>query len=443
MQPPSETAETLERAVLGGLLIAPELLPDLEIEAADFEHPRHGKIYRALWALRDDGHAIDVLTLRARLEREDELEAVGGVAYLASLDAELPDVANLPSYAEEIRRNRQRRGIEAIGRDLFEKAGEGDLEARIGQARRALDLLEAPAAKKEARAIDLLPGWLETVAERRKRYKETSQAAMGLRSGFSKLDTLLGGFEDKRLYLLAGPPGSGKTSLALQLALQVAGEETPAIYLSFENSAESLGLKILCNRADCGPGDALRGFIEPEKLEEAGRGLEALSLLHLHEGGSRWTVAQLRAACRRAMDAAKAPRCLVVVDYLQLWAKVGREWRDFSDVRGRVDALAGELLALARDLGSPVLALSSQNRASGGYDGSGGRASLASLKESGDLEYSADVVLFLTESDEQLNPHSKALELHVAKNRHGQTGKVALTFRGDRGTFTNRLPGLL
>jgi len=133
--------------------------------------------------------------------------------------------------------------------------------------------------------------------------------------------------------------------------------------------------------------------------------------------------------CRRAMEAAGAERGFVVVDYLQLWAKVGREWRDFSDVRSRVDALAGELLALARSVGSPVLALSSQSRQSEG------QAILTSFKESGDLEYSADVALLLTESSEQGSPHQKALDLTVAKNRHGQTGKVRLYFRGDRGIF--------
>jgi len=125
----------------------------------------------------------------------------------------------------------------------------------------------------------------------------------------------------------------------------------------------------------------------------------------------------------------------VVVDYLQLWAKVAEDLRGNFSVRERVDMLGGLLRELTLGLRSPVLALASQNRSAGNYGNGKGTAALDSLKESGDLEYAADVVLFLTEAQEPLATRRRAVELTVAKNRHGETGKVGLIFRPDLGTI--------
>jgi replicative DNA helicase len=124
----------------------------------------------------------------------------------------------------------------------------------------------------------------------------------------------------------------------------------------------------------------------------------------------------------------------VIVDYLQLWAKVAEDLRGNFSVRERVDMLGGLLRELALGLHSPVLALASQNRSAGNYGN--GTTALDSLKESGGLEYAADVVLFLTEAQERMaTPPARAVELTVAKHRHSDTGKVGLIFRPDLGTM--------
>ena len=147
-------------------------------------------------------------------------------------------------------------------------------------------------------------------------------------------------------------------------------------------------------------------------------------------------MAQVCAQVRRALRQHQTERCLVVVDYLQLWAKVAEDLRGNFSVRERVDMLGGLLRELALSLHSPVLALASQNRSAGNYGNGKGTAALDSLKESGDLEYAADVVLFLTEAQERsATLLARAVELTVAKNRHGDTGKVGLIFRPDLGTM--------
>jgi replicative DNA helicase len=151
------------------------------------------------------------------------------------------------------------------------------------------------------------------------------------------------------------------------------------------------------------------------------------------EGSSQLTVAQVRPGTPRQRQ--HQPSAVWCRGLSAVVAKVAEDLRG-NLVRERVDMLGGLLRELALGLHSPVLALASQNRSAGNYGNGKGTAALDSLKESGDLEYAADVVLFLTDAQERLaTPPARAVELTVAKNRHGETGKVGLIFRPDLGTM--------
>ncbi len=185
------------------------------------------------------------------------------------------------------------------------------------------------------------------------------------------------------------------------------------------------------------PRDVQRGYADLAKLRSAAEAWQPVAeRLAGVEGSSQLTVAQVRAQTRRAMRQHQTECCLVVVDYLQLWAKVAEDLRGNFSVRERVDMLGGLRRELALGLHSRVLALASQNCSAGNYGKGKGTAALDSLKESGDLEYTADVVLFLTEAQERMvTPPARAVELTVTKNRHGDTGKLSLIFRPDLGTM--------
>jgi replicative DNA helicase len=284
-------------------------------------------------------------------------------------------------------------------------------------------------------ASALLPQVLADAEARRLQRETTGSAVLGVPTGLTQLDNLLGGLTEG-LYLLAGAPGMGKTTLALQLAA-AATKDVPVVVVTFEHAPANLTLKLLCARAGVNLRDVQRGYADLAKLRAAAEAWQPLAeRLAVVEGRSQLTVAQVRAQARRAMRQHQAERCLVVVDYLQLWAKVAEDLRGNFSVRERVDMLGGLLRELALGLHSPVLALASQNRSAGNYGNGKGSAALDSLKESGDLEYAADVVLFLTEAQERLaTPPARAIELTVAKNRHGDTGKVGLIFRPDLGTM--------
>jgi replicative DNA helicase len=281
----------------------------------------------------------------------------------------------------------------------------------------------------------LLPQVLADAASRRRQREETGSAVLGVTTGLTQLDNLLGGLSEG-LYLLAGPPGMGKTTLALQLAA-AATRHVPVVVVTFEHAPANLTLKLLCARAGVNLRDVQRGYADLAKLQAAAEACAPVAQrLAVVEGSSQLTVAQVCAQVRRALRQHQTERCLVVVDYLQLWAKVAEDLRGNFSVRERVDMLGGLLRELALSLHSPVLALASQNRSAGNYGNGKGSAALDSLKESGDLEYAADVVLFLTEAQEcTATPPARAVELTVAKNRHGETGRVGLIFRPDLGTM--------
>ena len=274
----------------------------------------------------------------------------------------------------------------------------------------------------QAQALpQLFPGLMAMLQKNREAFQEHGKATVGIPTGLPKLDKVLGGLQPG-LHLLAAEPGAGKTTLACNIAADAAMQGYPVIFVTFEETPERLALKVICGVGDLNQKLYVEGIADPGRVAQTiTTYAPSLQTFKIVEGTARFTVPMLKAKALAALAHHKADRCLIVIDYLQKWAASRREYTDFRHVIG---ALVADLRELATRLDSPVLAISSQNR------GGQGTANLTSLKESGDLEYSADTVLFLEANDKRsaIAPN-RAIDLKIKKNRYGDLDTVALLFQ--------------
>ena len=303
-------------------------------------------------------------------------------------------------------------------------------------------------ARVERYADDLVPEVLSSAKEARKRMQAGEDVLPGIRSGIDAFDEILGGFQEG-LTIVGGGPGIGKTTYALQAARHAAkDEEVPVLYVTFENSPEGLTRKGICSIAGVSPRAVRRGQVPTGKVRTAAkRWKQETRRLAFVEGTADLTTSRIRTKAKRHTGRFGADRCLIVLDYLQLFAKRSEQFERYTDQRERVQKAGNELRAAGMALRSPVLAIASQSRKAGNYGGDDaqeqetGSARLDSLKESGDLEYSADAVAFLTppisnpDRASRVVEPNRAVDLTVAKNRHGETGRVELVFRQAEGTM--------
>ena len=282
------------------------------------------------------------------------------------------------------------------------------------------------------RGSDLLAGVLEMARERRRERTDTGKNCMGLETGFRTLDQMLNGL-GQGLHVLAAGPGVGKTTLALQWGLECARAGVAVVYVSYENSPQNLALKLLANGAGVAASDIERGYGDSASLEAAAEQLRpVLERMVIVEGSGNLSVGQIQGRVKQAQNESGRGEVFVVIDYLQRAA----HQKGYDQLRHSVSALAGELREMANRTGGAVLAISSQNRSGGDYGKGVGAANLDSLKESGDLEYSADTAMFLTADGEgKATAPAKAMKLVVLKNRFGATGTVSLIFRPDLGIY--------
>jgi replicative DNA helicase len=401
----------LERRLLAACAAEPEVLRTCAGRLTPDAFPAEQEAWLALAAAAQTGTGIEPLPWTPSAEPLED------AARLADLLARRHVAAVLENAAQAL--HGERPGAVVLA----------DLERLAGAARQALQADRTSALQW---GVDLLAGVLATAQERRAERERTGRSVCGIPTGFPRLDDVLNGFQPG-LHLLAGAPGMGKTSLALQVALNACKQpDTSAVYVSFENSLPNLAEKALAAQARTSSQHIARGMADLAALQAAGAALRpALARLALLEGTPGLTVGTIRGA---AQEAARrhGGRVLVVLDYLQVAGR-GRG----QELRLAVGDLLLELRGLANSLEVPVLALASQNRAAGQYGNGGGSAALDSLKESGDAEYSCDTALFLTPAEKrQAASGCKALDLVISKNRHGPSGQaIPLVFRPDHGIF--------
>jgi replicative DNA helicase len=433
-QPHSEEAE---RAVLGGLLLEPQRLAEVRtrLEPGDWYLERHRLLYQAFLDIAGAGSTPDLLTLQAHLDQAGSLDAVGGVAYLATLDLDLPDLGRLTEYADIVKDR-------SVRRDLIAGA-QTSIRAAVATARPVTELLadlRNTADKLLGRAArvcwedagTVLNRLLETLE------KERPESLNGLTSGYPDWDRLGPGFLRGGLYVLAGRPGMGKTSLALDLTRHVAVVlQQPVGVFSLEMRSDELGLKLTSTEANLAACSLRAGLLSNRQWRDLYAAVRHLTAAPLYLDDTPGLLLRDLEARAWWLKTQHPNLALLVVDYLQLitaGVRVEQRRLEIAHITRRLKNLAGEL-------GVAVLVLSQLNREL--TRRSDPRPQLGDLAESGAIEQDADQVAFV-HRPEVYDPDTETLrgraEIIIAKHRHGETGTVALTWHGATTSFRNPEP---
>ena len=421
-----------EQAVLGSMLIDPDCVKNVmdRLRPGDFYLRQNREIFETIYTMFSYARPIDGITVFGEMEKAGLTDG-NTRSYLAQLMEITPTSANVMEYAAIVQ-------DKALLRSVAQAAGEitALVQEGMGEAGEILEASEQKiyAIRRGQSAQEMVPlrNVLPDVLDRLGEMSEHENHLPGLSTGLSAIDQKITGLNKSDLILLAARPGMGKTSLALNLALNVArGGKTVAVF-SLEMSREQLATRLLSSEALVENNRLRTGLLREtdwEKIAGAATVLNRLDILI--DDNPLLSVADMNAKCRRLEGLA-----LVVVDYLQLMTSAGGNSRGGENRQQVVSDMSRMLKIMAKELNVPVICLSQLSRANEKRDDK--RPMLSDLRESGAIEQDADIVLFLYRDDyynEDSEKHNIA-ECIVAKNRHGETGKVELRWMPEYTQFS-------
>ena len=425
-----------EESILSAILVDNDtLLEVLEIlSPKDFYRSAHQKIFAAISELFSKSEPIDLVTLSNILREHDRLEEIGGATYLANLVDTVPLAANAQHYAKIVY-------DKACLRRLIEKSNEitkrcfedrGDVDNVIDFAESSIFEISENKIRPAFYPIgEIIESNIDALEER----QGNRALVTGVATGFTKIDELTAGFQKSDLVIIAGRPGMGKTSFALNIAKHAAVDANiPVAIFSLEMSKEQLSLRMLSCDARIDSSRLRRGFISQDdwiKITDTA-GVLSQAPIFIDDSPSI-TAMEIRAKSRRLKM--EKDIGLIIIDYLQLMkGRISAERRDLE-----ISEISRSLKALAKELNLPVVALSQLNRKL--EERSDKRPQLADLRESGALEQDADVVAFIYRDElynkDENNPNKGKAEIIVAKQRNGPTGFAILTFLDTYTRFEN------
>jgi replicative DNA helicase len=425
-----------ESSLLGCLMIDKDAIFKVAdtLQPEDFYKDSHRLIYAAMRDLYVHHEPIDILTLTAKLEEKNQLEAIGGRTYLAELGNTVATSAHVVFYSNIIQRKATLRRLLSASVEITELSyrEEEEIEKLLDEAEQKLFNVSQKYLKNVFLPIDNL---LTEAFDRIDELHKQSGKLRGLPTGFPDLDNLLAGLQKSDLIILAARPSVGKTSLALDIARQSAIKtKIPVGIFSLEMSKEQLVDRLLCAQANVSLWRMRTGKLsdkeEDNDFSRIGEAMGQLSEAPIYiDDSASSNIMEIRTKARRLQ--VEKGLGLLIIDYLQLMEGRGK----YGDNRVQeVAEITRGMKAIARELNIPVLALSQLSRAVEMTRPALPR--LAHLRESGSIEQDADVVMFIYRKavdrsynyDDLSETDKHAAEIHVAKHRNGPTGKINLFF---------------
>ena len=426
-----------EQSVLGAMLIDSRCVAEVIgiLRPDDFFLQQNKDIYESIYTMFNYSETIDPVTVLEKLKQRGVYNEKTA-NYLLQLMEITPTAANVAQYAAIVKDKAMLRNLAVAAGEIHETVMEGS-----GTANEVMEAAEkkiyALRNGMSSESLEHIGTVLVNVFERLDELSTLDQAFPGLSTGLKDLDTKINGLNKSDLMILAARPAMGKTSLALNIALNVAKKsgKTVAIF-SLEMSKEQLGMRLLSNESFVDSQKLLTGKLTEEDWMKIGIASSALSQTDIRvDDNPSISVAEMNAKCRRLDNLG-----LIVIDYLQLMTSATGKETGGGDNRVKiVSDISRALKIMAKELNVPVICLSQLSRASEKRK-EDKRPMLADLRESGSIEQDADEVMFIYRDDyyNENSPEKNVAELIVAKNRHGEVGTVKVQWLPQFTTFADR-----
>ena len=424
-----------EQAVIGSMLTDKDaIISAIEIlKPEDFYREDDKMIFEAILNLYNRAEPVDIITLKTELQSMKQLEAVGGLEYIAELPDKVPTTANVEQYINIVEEKSALRALIKTANDLIVLGYDQtqEVEDILDTAeRRIFDVIQNRNQKGYTAIKDIL---VESFTQLEQLYNQ-KQHITGIPTGFADLDFITAGLHKSDLIILAARPAMGKSAFALNLATNAAVRaNTPVAIFSLEMSKEQMTNRILCSEAMVDSNKVRTGKIDDDdwqKLAEASGELSGAPIYIDDTPGI--SVMEIRAKSRKLK--LEKDIGMVVIDYIQL---VQGSSKKSNSREQEISEISRSLKILAKEIGVPVIALSQLSRAV--EQRPDHRPMLSDLRESGAIEQDADIVMFLYR-DDYYNPDTdkkNVAEVIMAKHRAGSTGTVELLWLGSYTKFAN------
>lgn len=420
-----------EKSVLAACMLNSEMLEEtiLKLDPEDFFRPAHRVIFESVSNLNARRIPVDQISLVDNLNATGQLEAVGGRSYIIELADNTFALTNWSNHVEIVKRTSMLRQLIYASADIAALAynAPDDLNEVVEEAEKTLfNVTERRVSSSFVRVDSLLTEAFEEITS----LAENKSHITGVETGYRDVDKLFHGFRGGDLIILAARPGVGKTSFALNMAVEAAKKGSSVAFFSLEMSAGQLVQRILCAEARVNLSKIRGGYISEGDWGAIADASNRLTRLNLFiDDSPGLSILEARAKARRELRDAQG-RGFIIVDYLQLMQPPAVR-RD-GNRAVEVGEISRGLKILAKEMDMPVLALSQLSRA---IEMRGKkRPQLSDLRESGSIEQDADIVMFIDRSMDEAEGESEGrpdwgtADLIVAKHRNGPTGEIKLAF---------------
>lgn len=430
-----------EQSALGGIMLANEAWDQFSeiVSEQDFFDYKHKALFRAMEKLVRSNMPLDVVTISETLEQTQELEEVGGAAYLIELAKNTPSAANVKTYASIVRQRSILRQLIGVAHEIAENAHHPkgrEINELLDEAERRV--FEISNQDSRGAGPQVISHILTATVERIEALCNSDESITGVSSGYYDFDQMTSGLQRADLVIVAGRPSMGKTTFAMNIVEHVAmlHKNKPALVFSMEMPSESLAMRMLASLGRIEQTKIRNGKLDEDDWSRFGAGVAQLSETKiLIDDTPALSPTEVRARARRVVRE-HGELSVIAIDYLQLMAiKGGSENRT-----NEISEISRSLKALAKELNVPVIALSQLNRELEKRPNK--RPVMSDLRESGAIEQDADLIVFVYR-DEVYNedsPDKGTAEIIIGKQRNGPIGTVKLRFEGRYSRFDNLAP---